>query len=120
MPRQYNLPDRKAALQARADAILFLRTKKDYSWRAIAYALQLTPEQSKTIALREIRRRGDKGCGAHQWQSGLVEVSGLKNTFGEKTFPSLTCSKCGRVEYLNPDGKWVEFKPGTVKYKNIP
>lgn len=106
--KQYNTTDRRAARQARRDAVLFLRTKKGYSWRVIGYALGTTAWPVETLFRSEIRKRGDKHC-AHQWTSGQLQLL-------THTFPSLTCQKCGRIEYLNHARKWTEAKKGTVKY----
>ncbi len=83
---------------------MYLRTKKGYSWRVIGYALGITAWPA------QCRKRGDKHC-AHQWEGGELKLL-------TASYPSATCQKCGRMEYLNRDRKWTEAKKGIVKYKN--
>jgi hypothetical protein len=108
--KSYNTPDRLAARQARRDAVMYLRTKKGYSWRVIGYALGTTAWPVECLFYSEVRRRGDKHC-QHQWTQGALKLL-------TGTYSSLTCQKCGRIEYLNADRKWTEAKKGTVKYSH--
>lgn len=104
---KYNKPDRAAAIQARRDAVLFLRRKKKYSFRAIGYAIGKTAWTAKGLYLGEMRRRGDTLC-IHQWSCpGSLHVSGFHRA-------TLKCAKCGRIEYLSGNGKWVMFQPGLI------
>lgn len=105
--KKYNKEDRASAIQARRDAVLFLRRKKKYSFRSIGYAVGLTKWRAEGIYLGEMRRRGDTLC-IHQWTStGFLPVSGFQRT-------TLTCGKCGRIEYLSGNGKWVIYQPGLI------
>lgn len=53
---RYNKKDREAARQHFRDAVWFLR-QNGARWKAIAYALRVTPERVKTLYVRECNRR---------------------------------------------------------------
>lgn len=82
--------------------------RKGFGWRAIADALKTTRWPVESAWHAQARRRGDSGC-AHQWKSGQLRLL-------TDTYASLTCEKCGRIEYLNRENKWTEAKKGIVDY----
>jgi hypothetical protein len=74
--KKYNLADRRAAIKARREAVMFLAAR-NYSFRAIGYALNRGAEFVRQTQARQKRRLGGEyqiycgGCGNDDCNSKL-------------------------------------------------